>query len=55
MTVWLVSLSIVVLNSKDHQENVRLPKYMRLEKQSFKIHNAKTTTLKPTTTLLVQH
>ena len=46
MTVWLVSLSIVVLNSKDHQENVWLPKYMCLEKQSFKTnYNSIGTTL----------
>ena len=33
---------MVVLNSKDHYENVWLLKNMHLEKQPFKNHNAKT-------------
>ena len=46
-----ISLSTVVLNSRDRYENVWLPKNMRLEKQPLKYHHAK----KPITTLLVQH
>ena len=34
-------LSTVVPNSKDHYENVWLPKNMHLEKQPFKNHNTK--------------
>ena len=37
----VVSLSTVVLNSRDRYENVWLPKNMRLEKQPFKNHYAK--------------
>ena len=37
----LLSLSTVVLNSRNHYENVWVPKDMRLEKQPFKNHNTK--------------
>ena len=42
MRVWLVSLSTVVLNSRDHQKNVWLPKYMRLENNLLKFTMQKT-------------
>ena len=36
-----ISLSMVILNSMDHYENVWLLKSMHLEKQPFTNHNTK--------------
>ena len=41
MQIILLSLSTVVLNSRDRYENVWLPKNMHLEKQPFKNHHVK--------------